>query len=152
MEKAGHATPGGGTGKYPAPDPDIRSSTASAPVNPIATRRTSGASGSTPNAPPNTATAAPATPAVPRTGPNRTFQRIAPEGTAWKKAADTGSVPRKATAAARTASFAHHAQRVFHPPFPSFSSTGLPQFAMRKNVAPYDSRNDGETISVGDTT
>jgi len=45
VEKAGHATPGGGTGKYPAPDPDIRSSIASAPVNPIATRRTIGASG-----------------------------------------------------------------------------------------------------------
>ena len=72
-----------------------------------------------PNAPPTTATAAPATPAVPRIGPNRTFHKIAPEGTAWKKAADSGSVPRNATVAAPTASFAHQAARVRQPPSPS---------------------------------
>src|SRR5512135_992827 len=134
MESAGHAVPDGGTGKYPAPDPDSRSSSERESVSPSATTRTNGASRSTPNTPPTTATAAPATPAVPRIGPNRTFHKIAPEGTAWKKAADTGSVPRNATAAAPTASFAHQAARVRHPA--STPSGGTPQFAMRKKVAP----------------
>jgi hypothetical protein len=39
----------------------------------------------------------PPTPAVPRTGPNSTFQRTAPDGTDWQKAAEDRRVPRKAT-------------------------------------------------------
>src|SRR5512135_3180453 len=119
MERAGHAMPDGGTGKHPAPDPDIRSSSNKAPVSPFAMIRTTGASESTPNTPPTTATAAPTTPAVPRIGPNRTFHRIAPEGTAWKKAADTGSVPRNATVAAPAASFTRQVARVRQPVPPS---------------------------------
>ena len=67
-----------------------------------------------------------------------------------EKAAETGRVPRKATLEARTASFAQRHPLPFHPS--ASSPVGTAQFATRKKVAPYERRNEGENISMGERT